>query len=121
MKRTIPDVPGFHSVRRVSALLPLAPRSVRELIYMGRLPSVRLGRLHYVRAADVEIERRRRLGLALPKPRKPQLRRRVTHLRALPTEPSRRLSPTSASSARSERAAERKQLLERWLNSAFVV
>jgi hypothetical protein len=47
-------------------VLHLAPRSVRDLIYAGRLPSVRLGRLHFVSTTDLELERRRRLGLALP-------------------------------------------------------
>ena len=46
--------------------LRLAPRSVRDLIYTGRLPSARLGRRHFLRIPDVEAERRRRLGLPLP-------------------------------------------------------
>src|SRR5437763_11573661 len=61
-------LPGYASVARAAEALHLAPRSVRDLIYAGRLPSLRIGRLHYVRASDLELERRRRLGLPLPQP-----------------------------------------------------
>ncbi|HEX8968016.1 MAG TPA: helix-turn-helix domain-containing protein, partial [Chloroflexota bacterium] len=56
-------LPGYASVARASEVLRLAPRSVRDLIYTGRLPSQRIGRLHYIHATDLEVERRRRLGL----------------------------------------------------------
>src|SRR5207237_4518440 len=70
-------LPGYANVARASEVLHLAPRSVRDLIYAGRLPSLRVGRLHFVRVSDLEIERRRRLGLpvravrsaATPRPR----------------------------------------------------
>jgi excisionase family DNA binding protein len=76
--RTAVTVPGYMSVARAGEVLHLAPRTVRDLIYSGRLPSQRVGRRHYLRAADVEQERRRRLGLptlpravaAAPRPRK---------------------------------------------------
>src|ERR671938_207708 len=68
MARSTPVVPGFVTVQGAGEVLHLAPRSVRDLIYAGRLPSVRLGRLHFVSTADLEVERRRRLGLALPRP-----------------------------------------------------
>jgi hypothetical protein len=58
-------LPGYSSVTHAAEVLHLAPRSVRDLIYSGRLPSVRIGRLHFLRASDVERERRRRLGLPL--------------------------------------------------------
>jgi hypothetical protein len=45
------------------------------LIYSGRLPSLRIRRRHYLRAASVELERRRRLGLRLVN-RKPRSIRR---------------------------------------------
>ncbi len=69
---------------RAAEALHLAPRSVRDLIYAGRLPSVRIGRLHYVRATDLERERRRRLGLRLPQPvrRRRQRPEKVTQPRA---------------------------------------
>jgi len=51
------------NVARAGELLHLAPRTVLDLIYTGRLSSQRVGRRHYLRAADVERERRRRLGL----------------------------------------------------------
>ncbi|MDQ3812096.1 MAG: helix-turn-helix domain-containing protein, partial [Chloroflexota bacterium] len=63
MRKLTALVPGYATVARASEILQLAPRSVRDLIYSGRLPSVRLARAHYIRAADVEAERRRRLGL----------------------------------------------------------
>src|ERR671931_621122 len=62
-------LPGFGSVAHAAEVLHLAPRSVRDLIYGGRLPSIRIGRLHFVRGTDLERERRRRLGLPLPRPR----------------------------------------------------
>ncbi len=62
-------LPGYGSVAHAAEALHLAPRSVRDLIYSGRLPSVRIGRLHFIRAIDLERERRRRLGLPLPRPR----------------------------------------------------
>ena len=101
------SLPGFASVARASEVLHLAPRSVRGLIYAGRLPSVRLGRLHYIRAADLELERRRRLGLppptrssarphrSAPRPRRPQVKR-------------------SDPEVRRQRASERVELVKQW-------
>ncbi|MBV9580383.1 MAG: hypothetical protein JO057_17495 [Chloroflexi bacterium] len=56
-------LPGYASVARASEVLHLADRSVRDLIYRGRVPSLRVGRLHYIKTSDLEQERRRRLGL----------------------------------------------------------
>ena len=72
MARVAAVLPGYASVARAAEVLHLAPRSVRDLIYAGRLPSARIGRLHYVRASDLEAERRRRLGLRLPARRIPR-------------------------------------------------
>src|SRR5215218_3327134 len=62
-------LPGYSSVAHAAEVLHLAPRSVRDLIYSGRLASVRIGRLHFIRGTELERERRRRLGLPLPRPR----------------------------------------------------
>src|SRR5712691_2840410 len=78
MARVAAVLPGYASVARASEVLHLAPRSVRDLIYRGRLPSLRIGRLHYVRASDLELERRRRLGLRLPARRQRVARPRLT-------------------------------------------
>jgi hypothetical protein len=88
----------------------LAPRSVRDLIYSGRLPSLRIGRLHYLRATDLELERRRRLGLQLPK-RKPRApRARTTEPSTRPRTERGHIDPT----LRRERAAERLTLVNEW-------
>jgi excisionase family DNA binding protein len=60
---------GYSTVAQAAEVLRLASRSVRDLIYSGRLPSVRIGRVHFIRGTDLERERRRRLGLPLPRPR----------------------------------------------------
>ncbi len=65
MPRSAPGVPGFVTVGGAGQVLHLAPRSVRDLIYTGRLPSMRLGRLHFVRLTDLEVERLRRAGRPL--------------------------------------------------------
>jgi excisionase family DNA binding protein len=62
-------LPGYATVARASEVLHLAPRSVRDLIYAGRLPSTRMGRRHFIRASDLDAERRRRLRLPLPRSR----------------------------------------------------
>src|SRR5947199_2992735 len=67
--RTVVELPGYITVSAAAERLRLAPRSVRDLVYAGRLASARLGRRHFLRVPDVEAERRRRLGLPLPKPR----------------------------------------------------
>jgi hypothetical protein len=108
-------VPGFLTVTGAAEQLHLAPRSVRDLIYSGRLPSVRLGRVHFMSVADVELERRRRLGLPLP-PRRRRPRRERSHARTAPASPRPRSASTQ--STRSQRAAERAALLERWLHSS---
>jgi hypothetical protein len=86
MTRLAATLPGYASVARVSELLHLAPRSVRDLIYTGRLPSVRVGRLHYIKATDLDLERRRRLGSPLPlRPASaPRRTNRRTRLERLP-------------------------------------
>lgn len=144
MTSTARDLPGFVSVKGASDRLRLAPRSVRDLIYVGRLPSTRLGRRHYLRLGDVEAERRRRLGLPLPARRgqrptrtaepsatvRPALARvdevhhdiRASHLRpgrgavapVAPVAPERR---SAASLTRRRRAALRADQFERWLRS----
>jgi hypothetical protein len=105
-------LPGYASIARASEVLHLAPRSVRDLIYKGRLPSLRIGRLHYVRAADLEHERRRRLGLAMAMAKPRTGRRVVTRRHAQP----RPLRPRVDPAARRQRAAERAALVGRWAN-----
>jgi Helix-turn-helix domain len=112
------ELPGFLTVAGASDRLALAPRSVRDLIYAGRLPSARLGRRHYLRVADIEAERRRRLGLPLPAQRdQPRAARRAT--RPAPPEsgsiraPQRRVD----TNARRQRATQRALLFQRWLRS----
>ncbi len=129
MNRTIREIPGFLTVRGASERLGLAARSVRDLIYAGRLPSQRLGRLHYLHVADVEIERRRRLGLPLPPLRRPAARARRAALpgevrpRNVVDHPAAQAGAASRqhrvgdARARRERAEQRAQLLERWLRS----
>lgn len=92
-------------MRQSSGVLHLAPRSVRDLIYAGRLPSVRIGRVHFVRATDLEVERRRRLGLQLPprKARRPRPHRERARGRSH-TDPA----------VRQQRAAERAALVNQW-------
>ena len=140
MSRTAPELPGFVTVRGAGDRLRLAPRSVRDLIYTGRLPSTRLGRRHYLRASDVDLERRRRLGLPLaaphraPRPARPRRASAPTlHLlpdNAFSSEEPRAVTPSAArpraghrapnpasAAARHARAEERGALFERWLHS----
>jgi len=112
-------VPGFLTVAGAAEHLRLAPRSVRDLIYAGRLPSVRLGRVHFLSVTDVEHERRRRLGLPLPA--RPSRARRPSRPR--PSRAAHGERPVASSgrapadqSSRRQRAAERAELLERWLH-----
>src|SRR6266849_5839855 len=113
-KRVAVELPGYVTVAGAADRLRLAPRSVRDLIYTGRMPSARLGRRHFLRIPDVEAERRRRLGLPLPQSRPVPRRRRV--VRQQPDAPTtaprigggavvqpRAASPVSAE-ARRERA-----------------
>src|SRR5919201_4513282 len=79
--RTVVELPGYVTVAVAADRLRLAPRSVRDLVYTGRMPSARLGRRHLLRIPDVEAERRRRLGLPLPPPRPAARRRRGTRRR----------------------------------------
>jgi hypothetical protein len=114
MSRPAPEVPGFVTVNGAGKVLHLAARSVRDLIYTGRLPSVRLGRLHFVSTADLERERRRRLGLALPRPRP----------RTAPTRdrtPGRQARLPADPAARDRRAAERLAVLQGWLRAGHRV
>jgi hypothetical protein len=126
-KRMGVELPGYVTVAGAAERLRLAPRSVRDLIYTGRVPSARLGHRHFLRVTDVELERRRRLGLPLPRVRASNGRRatrrgqsdRVFAPRtdeagtALP----RRVPAQAASQARRERARQRAAELERWLRS----
>jgi hypothetical protein len=124
--RTVVELPGYVTVAAAADRLRLAPRSVRDLVYAGRLPSARLGRRHLLRVPDVEAERRRRLGLPLPGERPIARRRRVLRPRPdLPPTPrvggdalarTRAVSP-SHSEARRERARQRAAQLERWLRA----
>jgi hypothetical protein len=107
VNRSSAVLPGYASVGRASQVLHLAPRSVRDLIYAGRLPSLRVGRLHFIKAADLEAERRRRLGRPVPRP--------------APRQPAQRRARSSASRSnhqdpalRRQRAAERAALVSRW-------
>ncbi len=52
--------PGYLSVRAAAERLGLHPRSVRDLIERGRLRSERLGRMHFLPAAQVDAYRRGR-------------------------------------------------------------
>jgi hypothetical protein len=100
-------LPGFASVPRASEVLHLAPRSVRDLIYAGRLPSLRVGRRHYIKTADLDLERRRRLGLPVPRstPRKSdRAAKRIATSR-----------PHTDPALRRQRAAERAELLRQWV------
>jgi hypothetical protein len=125
--RTVVELPGFVTVAVAADRLRLAPRSVRDLVYAGRLASARLGRRHFLRVPDVEAERRRRLGLPLPQarpvarqPRAPRQRpdTRPTALHA-GTEPAvqPRTTRSMNSETRRERARQRAAELERWLRS----
>jgi helix-turn-helix protein len=107
MARLAATLPGYASVARASELLHLAPRSVRDLIYAGRIPSLRIGRLHYIRAADLEQERRRRLGLPQRRPSRP----RTTTPRPRATVPRTR---SLDSALRRQRARERAEIVSRW-------
>jgi excisionase family DNA binding protein len=104
-------LPGYASVARAAEVLHLAPRTVRDLIYAGRLPSVRIGRLHYVRASDLEAERRRRLGLPLPSRRTPR-RRPPPEAATAPRASHER--PHVDPAVRRQRAAERAEIVRRW-------
>jgi hypothetical protein len=119
-------LPGYVTVAAAADRLRLAPRSVRDLVYAGRLPSARLGRRHFLRVPDVEAERRRRLGLPLPAARPAAPRRRMgrrqrdagpTPLVAGVTPPQPGRAAGRASTARRERARQRADQLERWLRS----
>ena len=111
-------LPGYASVARAAETLHLAPRSVRDLIYAGRLPSLRIGRLHYVRATDLELERRRRLGLRLPQ--RQRTRRRVarpaaaTQLQVTADTQARPERPHIDPELRRQRAAKRADIVRRW-------
>lgn len=120
------ELPGYLTVAGAADRLRLAPRSVRDLIYIGRIPSVRLGRRHLLRIPDVEAERRRRLGLPLPHARPAAgRRRRLGQQPDGPPTPPRvggkaaqpRAAKPVSSEARRERAQQRRAQLERWLRS----
>ena len=107
-------------MRRAGEVLYLAPRSVRDLIYAGRLPSLRVGRLHYIKTADLELERRRRLGLPLPQPRRArQMPRPPRQIGASPeasarTNAARHARAPRDPALRRQRAAERTALVRTW-------
>jgi hypothetical protein len=111
MARLAATLPGYASVARASEVLHLAPRSVRDLIYAGRIPSLRVGRLHYIRAADLEVERRRRLGLPLPRQRRASTTGRR---RRGPSSEHRPRNRSLDEALRRERATERAEMVSRW-------
>jgi helix-turn-helix protein len=110
MARLAATLPGYASVARASEVLHLAPRSVRDLIYAGRIPSLRIGRLHYIRSADLEAERRRRLGLPVRRrqPRQPT----ESHRTPRPAAPR---NHSLDGALRRQRAAERAEIVTRWV------
>ncbi len=125
-KRMSVALPGYVTVAGAAERLRLASRSVRDLVYAGRLPSARLGRRHFLRIPDVEAERRRRLGLplspAVPAVRRPPRPQSVTpprprSIRAEATVQPRAAAEPVRSEARRERAQQRATELERWLRS----
>jgi hypothetical protein len=103
-------LPGYTTVARAAEVLHLAPRSVRDLIYSGRLPSSRLGRRHYVRASDLEVERRRRLGLPLPVRRRSARPSRISARREERAVERRHVDPV----LRRQRAVERAEVVRHW-------
>ena len=103
-------LPGYTTVARASEVLHLAPRSVRDLIYSGRVPSLRIGRLHYVRAGDLELERRRRRGL--PPPRRTA--RPSKQRSSAPVERKTRERVHADPTLRRQRALERAADVSRW-------
>jgi hypothetical protein len=109
MARLAATLPGYASVARASEVLHLAPRSVRDLIYAGRIPSLRIGRLHYIRSADLEVERRRRLGLPARQRLAPR-RHSETQRRSAQTPRNHSLD----AALRRQRAAERAELVTHW-------
>jgi hypothetical protein len=125
--RTVVELSGFVTVAVAADRLRLAPRSVRDLVYTGRLASARLGRRHFLRVPDVEAERRRRLGLPLPQARRPRAVRvrpnaSPTPLHAAAESASRPRTTRAASlEARRARAQQRAAELERWLRSGHAV
>ena len=118
MARLGATLPGYASVARASEVLHLAPRSVRDLIYAGRIPSLRIGRQHYIRAADLEQERRRRLGLPEPRRRAAASRRQQRAAVARSREPR---NHSLDEALRRQRAAERAELAVRWAQRHGVV
>jgi excisionase family DNA binding protein len=112
-------LPGYASVARAAEVLHLAQRSVRDLIYSGRLPSLRVGRLHYIKASDLEQERRRRLGLPV--------RQHAGHTPRRGERAPRQLTPrgprqgTLDAELRRRRAAERAELVTRWAQRHGVI
>jgi excisionase family DNA binding protein len=113
--RVTPTLPGYASVARASEVLHLAKRSVRDLIYAGRLPSLRVGRLHFIKAADLERERRRRLGITV---RGSSERRSASGPRrsaSLAPARSDRAPVRTDPALRRERAAERAELVKQWV------
>lgn len=106
MTRVAAGLPGYASVARAGEVLHLARRSVRDLIYSGRLPSVRLGRLHFIKASDLELERRRRLGLPVRSP--------ATRTPRRTSEPRAPTHSHTDPALRRQRAAERTNLARSW-------
>jgi excisionase family DNA binding protein len=115
--RTIVELPGYVTVAVAADRLKLAPRTVRDLVYGGRLPSARLGRRHFLKTTDVEGERRRRLGLPLLQANPVARRRRSTRPTPLRHAEPRAAAGATRSDARRERAAQRAAALEHWLRS----
>lgn len=59
-KRPALRVPGYLSTRAAAERLGITDRGVRYLVARGRLPSTRLGRLHFLPSAAVAAYRNRR-------------------------------------------------------------
>jgi excisionase family DNA binding protein len=104
--RVAAKLPGYASVARASEVLHLAKRSVRDLIYAGRLPSTRVGRLHFIKTTDLETERRRRLGLPVPQYAPRTSHRPIVRLASATTHTDPAL--------RRQRATERAELVRVW-------
>lgn len=110
MGRVAAVLPGYATVKHASEVLHLAPRSVRDLIYSGRLPSVRVGHPYFVRAADLEVERRRRLGLRPPVRLARAPRARSSGVPGRQSAERRSTDPA----LRRQRAAEREAIVSQW-------
>jgi excisionase family DNA binding protein len=120
VEKVAATLPGYASVGRASEVLHLAQRSVRDLIYSGRLPSVRVGRRHYIKTSDLDLERRRRLGVPVRRHAASPAARETTSAPARPRARAPRQQSLDAA-LRRRRAAERAELVSRWAQRHGVV